>query len=72
MEHFFSDTSFLDKLHKLSAISSNTMDTETTPMSNSLSQNAATDIDEAFDMALEECAAEHGVTVDYYLEEFLV
>ena len=41
-------------------------------MSNSLSQSAATDIDEAFDMALEECAAEHGVTVDYYLEEFLV
>ena len=48
------------------------MDTETTPMSNSLSQNAAIDIDEAFDMALEECAAEHGVTVDYYMEEFLV
>tara|TARA_Y100000004_G_C8928296_1_gene418684 strand:+ start:386 stop:532 length:147 start_codon:yes stop_codon:yes gene_type:complete len=48
------------------------MDTETTPMSNSSSQSAATDIDEAFDMALEECAAAHEVTVDYYLEEFLV
>lgn len=71
MEHFFSDTSFLDKLHKLSAISSNTMDTETTPMSNSLSQNAAT-IDEAFDMALEERAAALDVTVDYYMEEFFV
>ena len=47
------------------------MDTGTTPMSNSLSQSAAT-IDEAFDMALEECAAEHGVTVDYYIEEVLV
>tara|TARA_Y100000287_G_scaffold123588_1_gene99591 strand:- start:227 stop:370 length:144 start_codon:yes stop_codon:yes gene_type:complete len=47
------------------------MDTETTPMSNSLSQNAAT-IDEAFDMALEERAAALDITVDYYMEEFFV
>jgi len=72
VEHFFSDTSFLDKLHKLSAISSNTMDTATTPMSNSSSQNVATTLDEAFIMALEERAAALEVTVDYYMEEFFV
>lgn len=30
------------------------------------------EIDSAFDSALEELAAEHEVTVDYYMEEFLI
>lgn len=48
------------------------MDTATTPMSNSSSQNVATTLDEAFIMALEERAAALEVTVDYYMEEFFV
>jgi hypothetical protein len=72
VEHFFSDTSFLDKLHKLSAISSNTTDTKTTPMLNSSSQNVVTDSGDAFAMALEERAAFYEVTVDYYIEEFFL
>ena len=69
VENFFNDTSFLDKLHKLSAISSNTTDTRTTQMLNSSSQNAAPD---AFALALESRAAHYEVTVDYYIEEFLL
>lgn len=42
------------------------------PTLNSSSQNVATTIDEAFDMALEERAAHYEVTVDYYMEEFFV
>ncbi len=72
VENFFNDTSFLDKLHKLSAISSNTTDTKTTQMSNSSSQNVVTDSGDAFAMALEERAAFYEVTVDYYIEEFFL
>ncbi len=35
-------------------------------------QTTASDIDEAFDLALEECASKLEVTVDYYIEEFLM
>jgi|TARA_B100000902_G_scaffold399375_1_gene469944 hypothetical protein len=69
VENFFNDTSFLDKLHKLSAISSNTMDTKTTQMSSSSLQNVVPD---AFALALEARAAHYEVTVDYYIEEFLL
>lgn len=72
VENFFNDTSFLDKLHKLSAISSNTTDTKTTQMSNSSLQNAAIDEPDVFAMALESRAAHYEVTVDYYIEEFLL
>lgn len=72
VENFFNNTSFLDKLHKLSAISSNTMDTKTTQMLNSSSQSAAIDEPDAFAMALESRAAHYEVTVDYYIEEFLL
>ena len=34
--------------------------------------NEANDIREVFDSALEESAAKYEVTVDYYIEEFLV
>tara|TARA_Y100000592_G_scaffold98045_1_gene170148 strand:+ start:830 stop:973 length:144 start_codon:yes stop_codon:yes gene_type:complete len=34
--------------------------------------NERNEIDDAFDAALEEQAAKYEVTVDYYLEEFLV
>jgi hypothetical protein len=72
VENFFNDTSFLDKLHKLSAISSNTMDTKTTQMLNSSLQNAVTDEPDAFAAALESRAAHYEVTVDYYIEEFFL
>jgi hypothetical protein len=35
-------------------------------------ENQRNEIDEAFDMALEEEASKLGITVYYYLEEFLV
>jgi hypothetical protein len=35
-------------------------------------ENQRNEIDEAFDMALEEEASKLEVTVDYYIEEFLV
>ena len=34
--------------------------------------NDANEIDAAFDAALEESAAKYEVTVDYYIEEFLI
>lgn len=35
-------------------------------------ENQRNEIDEAFDMALEEEASKLEITVDYYIEEFLV
>ena len=34
--------------------------------------DCSSEIDSAFDSALEELAAEREVTVDYYMEEFLI
>lgn len=48
------------------------MDTKTTQMSNSSLQNAAIDDPDIFAMALESRAAYYEVTVDYYIEEFLL
>lgn len=68
MDNLFNDTSFLDQLRKLSVISSNVEDSPTIMSP----QTTASDIDEAFDLALEECASNLEVTVDYYIEEFLM